>query len=236
MAGLQGSRVIVLGGSSGIGLATAQAAAVAGAHVTIASRSAERLDAALAGLGPLAARQVLDTREDAAVAEFFGRAAWDHLVIAAAETRTGGARTLPMDDAYAAMDSKFWGAYRAAREARIREGGSITLVAGGLAIKPSAGGVLQGAINAALESLGRGLALELAPIRVNTISPGLIETPLQTRLGDAAWQKRREGAIAHLPLHRVGQAEDIAQAILFLMTSAFTTGATLRVDGGSAIA
>jgi len=236
MSGLQASRVVVLGGSSGIGLATAQAAAAAGAHVTIASRSAERLRAALDGLGPQAASHVLDVRQDAAMEAFFVGAEWDHLVIASAETRTGGTRSLPMDDAYAAMDSKFWGAYRAARAARIRAGGSITLVAGGLAIKPSAEGVLQGAINAALESLGRGLALELAPVRVNTISPGLIETPLQTRLGAAAWQKRREQAIAHLPLHRVGQAEDIAQAILFLMTSPFTTGATLRVDGGSAIA
>ena len=235
MAGLQGSRVVVLGGSSGIGLATAQAAASAGAHVTIASRSAERLQAALAGLGPHAASQVLDTREDAAVEAFFADAEWDHLVIAAAETRTGGSRAMSMDDAYAAMNSKFWGAYRAARAARMRAGGSITLVAGGLAVKPSAAGVLQGAINAALESLGRGLALELAPIRVNTISPGLIETPLQTRAGEAAWQARREQAIAHLPLHRVGQAEDIAEAILFLIGSVFTTGITLRVDGGSAI-
>ena len=210
MSGLQGQRVIILGGSSGIGLATAQAAAASGAHVTIASRSAERLASALATLGHRAASQVLDVTQDAAVEAFFAQGAWDHLVISASQTRTGGARALPMADAYAAMNSKFWGAYRACRAAQLREDGSITLVGG-------------------------GLALELAPVRVNTVAPGLIDTPLLARQGEELRQQRLAHAKSTLPLRRAGTAADVAEAILYLMNSRFSTGTTLVLDGGAAI-
>ncbi len=236
MGQLAGRRVVVVGGSSGIGLGAARAAAEAGAAVTIASRSAERLATACAAIGHGAHSAVLDTTDDAAVTAFFADTLWDHVVISAAQTRTGGVQTLSMADAYAAMDSKFWGAYRAARAAKLAPGGSITFVAGGLAHRPSAKSVLQGAINAALESLGRGLALELAPIRVNTISPGLIDTPLLERLGETERQARLGAAAASLPVGRAGTAEDVAQAILFLMTNGFSTGATVLLDGGAAIA
>ena len=236
MAHLEGRRVLVVGGSSGIGLATAQAAARAGAAVTIASRSAPRLQAACGLIGHGARSAVLDTTDDAAIEAFFAGDVWDHLVVSAAQTRTGGARSLSMADAYAAMNSKFWGAYRAARAAKLQPSGSITLVAGGLAHRPNARSVLQGAINAALESLGRGLALELAPVRVNTVSPGLIDTPLLARQGEEVRRDRLAHAAAHLPVGRAGTAEDVAQAILFLMGNGFSSGATLLIDGGAAIA
>src|SRR5271170_4431338 len=168
---LQGARVLVVGGSSGIGLATAAAAAKAGASVTIASRSKPKLDAALAGIGGDARAVVLDTGDEAAVERFFANeAAWDHVIVSAAQTSSGPVRTLGLVEAKAAMESKFWGAYRVARAVKIREGGSLTLVSGLLSVRPSASSVLQGAINAALEALARGLALEFAPIRVNTVS------------------------------------------------------------------
>jgi NAD(P)-dependent dehydrogenase (short-subunit alcohol dehydrogenase family) len=233
---LKDTRILVVGGSSGIGLATA-AAAAAGAAVTIASRSQAKLDAALTGLGLKARAVILDTGDEVAVARFFaGEAAWDHIVISAAQTASGPVRTLALADAKAAMESKFWGAYRVARAARIAERGSLTFVSGVLSVRPSPGAVLQGAINAALEALARGLALELAPIRVNAVSPGLIATPLWSAMADDKREAMFAGATARLPARRIGQPEDIAKAVLFLATTPFATGSTVRVDGGGAIA
>ena len=134
------------------------------------------------------------------------------------------------------MDSKFWGAYRIARAARIRDGGSLTLVSGVLGRRPSAASVLQGAINAALEGLARGLALELAPVRVNVVSPGLIDTPLHDRLPADKRQAMFEQVAARLPAKRIGDARDVANAILYLASTPFATGSTVVVDGGGAIA
>jgi NAD(P)-dependent dehydrogenase (short-subunit alcohol dehydrogenase family) len=234
---LQNTRVLVLGGSSGIGLATAAAAVASGASVTIASRSRDRLDAALTALGGKARAVVLDTGDAPAVERLFAdEAPWDHVVVSAAKTPSGPVRTLSLADAGAAMDSKFWGAYRVARAAKIIDGGSLTFVSGFLSVRPSASSVLQGAINAALEALARGLALELAPTRVNTVSPGLIETPLWSGMDAQKRTAMFEGAAARLPARRIGQPEDIAAAILFVATNPFATGSTVRVDGGGAIA
>ena len=155
--------------------------------------------------------------------------------MSAAQTPTGPVRGLALADAYAAMDSKFWGAYRVARAVRIRQGGSLTFVSGFLSVRPSKTSVLQGAINAALESLARGLALELSPVRVNTVSPGLIATPLWSKLDAQARDRMYEGA-ARLPAGRVGQPEDVANAVLYLASTPYATGSTVLVDGGGAIA
>src|SRR5216683_4170005 len=176
---LTDAQVLLIGGSSGIGLATAVAAAAAGASVTIASRSKIKLDTALGSIRGTRRAVVLDTRDQSALGRFFmAEGPRDHVVVSAAQTPTGPVRTLDLADAEAAMESKFWGAYRVARAAKIKDGGSLTFISGFLSVRPSAGAVLQGAINAALEALARGLALELAPIRVNAVSPGLIATPL----------------------------------------------------------
>jgi NAD(P)-dependent dehydrogenase (short-subunit alcohol dehydrogenase family) len=108
------------------------------------------------------------------------------------------------------MESKFWGAYRVARAARVRDGGSITFVFGFLSHRPSPTAVLQRAINAALEGLARGLALERARVRVNTVSPGVIDTPLYASLAEADRRAMFEQAAARLPVRRVGQPQDIA--------------------------
>jgi NAD(P)-dependent dehydrogenase (short-subunit alcohol dehydrogenase family) len=234
---LENARVLVIGGSSGIGFATAAAAAEAGARVTIASRSQAKLDAAVAQLGGGARAAVLDTGDEAAIDRFFaGEAPWDHIVISAAQTPSGPVRALGLADAKAAMESKFWGAYRVARAAEIADGGSLTFVSGFLSVRPSASSVLQGAINAALEALARGLALELAPVRVNAVSPGLIATELWSGMAAEKRQAMFAGAAARLPARRVGQPEDIAKAVLFVATTPFATGSTVRVDGGGAIA
>ena len=134
------------------------------------------------------------------------------------------------------MESKFWGAYRVARAARINDSGSLTLVSGFLSERPSATAVLQGAINAALEALARGLALELAPVRVNVVSPGMIETPIWDDLPSESRRGMFETTAGHLPVRKIGQPEDIANAVLFLMTTTYATGSTVRVDGGGVIA
>ncbi|AIO96565.1 short chain dehydrogenase [Burkholderia pseudomallei] len=238
-ASFNDQRVLVIGGSSGIGAAAAHAFAVLDADVTIASRDANKLAGAARAIdGPRPVRQaVLDTTDAPAVDAFFAEAGpFDHVVMSAAHTPGGPVRKLPLADAQAAMDSKFWGAYRVARAARIAPGGSLTFVSGFLSVRPSASAVLQGAINAALEALARGLALELAPVRVNTVSPGLVATPLWSKLDDAAREAMYASAAARLPARRVGQPEDIANAIVYLAATRYATGSTVLVDGGGAIA
>jgi len=229
---LQNQRVLILGGSSGIGLAAAKAATDVGAIVAISSRSAAKLEAARQALGGAVSIAALDTRDNAAVERFFANnLPWDHVVVSAAQTPSGPVRGLGLSDARMAMESKFWGAYHVARAARIAEGGSLTLVSGFLSVRPSAG-----AINAGLEALARGLALELAPVRVNAVSPGMTATPLWDGLDPSRRAAMYEKAANHLPAGRVGQGEDMANAVLFLMSTPFATGSTVRVDGGGAIA
>jgi len=237
MHGFQGKSVLVVGGSSGIGAATALAFSAAGARVTIAARTADRLGAVADRAPQRIETAVLDMTNAASVEAFFARRpADDHVVVSAAQTPSGPVRMLPLEDAHKAMDSKFWGAYRVARFARITRGGSLTFVSGFLSVRPSKTSVLQGAINAALESLARGLALEIAPVRVNTVSPGLIDTPLWNKLPEDSRNAMFVGAAQRLPAGRAGTADDIAEAILFLAGNGYATGSTVLVDGGGAIA
>jgi NAD(P)-dependent dehydrogenase (short-subunit alcohol dehydrogenase family) len=234
---LTSKKILVVGGSSGIGAATAKAFAELGADVLIASRSVAKLTETAAANGKSVRTAVLDTTDAEAVGAFFAQTgSFDHVVISAAQTPGGPVRELALEDAYAAMDSKFWGAYRVARAVQIADGGSLTLVSGFLSVRPSKTSVLQGAINAALEALARGLALELSPVRVNTVSPGLIATPLWSKLSEEARQSMYEGTAARLPARRVGQPEDVANAIIYLASTPYATGSTVLVDGGGAIA
>ena len=237
MHSLHNQRVLVIGGSSGIGLAIAAATADAGASVTIASRNQEKLTTVATKLSGAVQIAVLDTGDNGLLERFFEKqTAWDHVVVSAAQTRTGSVRSLNLADARAAMESKFWGAYRVARVAHINGSGSLTLVSGFLSERPSATAVLQGAINAALEALARGLALELAPVRVNAVSPGMIDTPIWDDMPSEKRTEVFETTAEQLPVRKIGRPEDIANAVLFLMTTAYATGSTVRVDGGGVIA
>jgi NAD(P)-dependent dehydrogenase (short-subunit alcohol dehydrogenase family) len=234
------SRVLVVGGTSGVGLATAHRFLAQGAETVIASRSRAKLDAAVTELarhGTKVEARVLDLRVDTEV-EQFGAAVgeFDHVVVTAGETPMGRLDSLPIADAYGAMDSKFWGAYRLARAVRIAPGGSLTLVSGYLSQRPGKASALQGAINAALEALVRGLAVEQAPLRVNAVSPGLLRTPLWSQLPADAREQMYAAAADRLPARRVGEADDVADAILFVAGNPYSTGTTLFVDGGGLIA
>jgi NAD(P)-dependent dehydrogenase (short-subunit alcohol dehydrogenase family) len=230
-------RVLIVGGSSGIGLAAAKGFAEAGASVTIAARNLERLKQAEAKLGHGVQTAQLDVTDDKAVEKFFETAAsWRHVVISGSSVKFGPARKLPLFDAYAAMNSKFWGAYRVARVARIEPEGSLILVSGALSRRPSPDAVLQGAINAGLEVLAQGLALELSPVRVNTVCPGTIVTPLWNGIPEDKRRAMFEAAAAQLPTKRVGQPDDVANAILYLAATPFASGSTVLIDGGGAIA
>ena len=234
---LSAQRVLVIGGSSGIGEASALMAANAGASVTIASRSRQKLDAALSRLPASVSAVQLDVCDAAAVEAFFGaQEAWDHVVLAGSSTQVGTIHELSLEDAHAAMQNKFWGAYHLGRSAQIRAGGSLTFVSGVFSQRPVVGAVLQGAINGALESLMRGLALTRAPAaRVNAVSPSTTATPLWDRLGEAGRAAKFADMAARLPVGRVAQPADIAKAIWFVATNPFATGSTVLVDGGDAL-
>jgi NAD(P)-dependent dehydrogenase (short-subunit alcohol dehydrogenase family) len=231
---LAGKKVVVVGGSSGIGFSTAELAMREGADVIIASRNAERLDAAATKLGVTAIPA--DVTSDKSVEDLFRRCGpVDHVVVTAAQLKTGPFKTVAMEDVRATMEGKFWGAWRVARSAEIRPGGSLTLVSGYLSIRPRPNSAIISVANGALESLARALALELAPVRVNAVSPGIVDTPIRAAMPEAARRDMLAKTAAALPVGRVGVGEDIAQQILAFMTIGFMTGSIVYLDGGGLV-
>jgi NAD(P)-dependent dehydrogenase (short-subunit alcohol dehydrogenase family) len=231
---LAGQKVVVVGGSSGIGLATAEFARREGAEVIVASRNAERLQAAADKIG--ASAIVADvTSDDSVVSLFRATGPVDHVVVTAAQLKSGPFKTVAMDDMRGTMEGKFWGAWRVARAAEIRSGGSLTLVSGFLSIRPRPNAAIVSAANGALESLTRALALELAPARVNCVSPGIIDTPIRAAMPEAARKEMLAKTAASLPVGRVGLSEDVAQQILALMNNGFATGSIIYLDGGALV-
>ena len=231
---LAGKKVVVVGGSSGIGFATAELAKAEGADVVIASRNAERLNAAADKLGAKAIEADV-TKDENVVNLFKACGPVDHVVVSAAQLRSGPFKTVAMEDVRATMEGKFWGAWRCARAAEFRAGGSLTLVSGFLSIRPRPNSAIVGAANGAIESLARSLALELAPVRVNCVSPGIIDTPIRAAMPEAARREMLAKTAAALPAGRVGVGDDIARQILAFMTIGFATGSIVYIDGGALI-
>jgi NAD(P)-dependent dehydrogenase (short-subunit alcohol dehydrogenase family) len=171
---LQKQTVVVIGGSSGMGLAIADACSRSGARVVIASRSREKLEAAAQRIGGEVHWQVVDTTQESSVADLFERlGAVDHLVIPGSSVKIGPLYELPLEDGLFTMQSKFWGPYLCAKHARINPGGSIILFSGILSRRPGRNDAVLASVNAAVEAMGRALAKDLAPVRVNVISPGM---------------------------------------------------------------
>jgi NAD(P)-dependent dehydrogenase (short-subunit alcohol dehydrogenase family) len=205
-----------------------------GADVIVASRNVTRLDAAAERLNAVAIPA--DVTSDDSVIDLFRRCGpVDHVVVTAAQLRTGPFKTVAMEDVRATMESKFWGAWRVARAADIRPGGSLTLVSGFLSVRPRPNSAIVGSANGALESLARALALELAPVRVNAVSPGVIDTPIRAAMPEEARREMLAKAAASLPVKRVGQGEDIARQIMAFMANGFATGSIVYIDGGALV-
>ena len=231
---LAGKKVVVVGGSSGIGLATAELAKAQGAEVIIASRSADKVKAAAAKVG--ATGIVADVTNDDSVVNLFKTCGpVDHVVVSAAQLKSGPFKTVSMEDARSTLEGKLWGAWRVARAAEIKAGGSLTLVSGFLSIRPRPNSAIVGAANGALESLTRALALELAPVRVNCVSPGIIDTPIRAGMPEAARKDMLAKIASGLPVGRVGLGEDIGMQILAFMANGFATGAIVYIDGGALV-
>ncbi|MDQ0220198.1 SDR family oxidoreductase [Peribacillus cavernae] len=229
---LKGKRVVIIGGTSGIGLSTARAFLDQSAQVIIASRSAAKLSAAKKALGDQVDIFELDFRNEEMVADVFNKIGkFDHLVITAGEITTGRFSDLPISDAKESFENKFWGQYITVRAAvpYLNNASSITMTSGGYA----KGATTLEAVNSAVEGLVRGLAVDLAPVRVNVVSPGMVDTPLFSGMPEELRQESFSKAAQHLPVGRVGKPEDIAQSYVYLAENGFTTGTVVTINGGA---
>lgn len=232
---LQNKRVVIIGGSSGIGLAAAKLMLAQGAKVIIASRSAVKLEKAEKELGQKVVSQVVDISKEEQVKSFFAALGnIDHLIVTAAETSGGAFLTSDSTSDQRMFENKLWGQYYAAKYGApfIAADGSITLFSGVVAYKAMVGSAALSAINAAVAALGRTLALELAPIRVNVISPGIIDTPARSKMPEAARSQFYAELASKLPVKKVGTPEEVAQGIVYVVDNDFVTGTVLHVDGG----
>jgi NAD(P)-dependent dehydrogenase (short-subunit alcohol dehydrogenase family) len=237
MFSLNHQRIVIFGGSSGIGFATARLAAESGASVVIVSRSEQRVDAALSQLPDNAEGYAADLTSDQETANVLRQiGAFDHLVYTAGENlNLAPLKDTDLLEARGLLETRLWGALSAvkAAHAQIRPGGSIVLMSGSASERPQSGWSIAAAICGASEALARALAVELAPIRVNTVAPGVIRTDLWASMPAADRNEMYEGLGNQLLVRRIGEAEDIAQAINFLIADGYTTGTRLDVNGGA---
>jgi NAD(P)-dependent dehydrogenase (short-subunit alcohol dehydrogenase family) len=231
---LAGKKIVVVGGSSGIGLSTAEMAKREGADVIVSSRNVQRLDKVAEKLNAIAIPADV-TNDESVVNLFRACGPVDHVVVTPAQIRTGPFKSVAMGDVRATMESKFWGEWRVARSAEIRPGGSLTLVSGFLSVRPRPNSAIVSAANGALESLSRALALELAPVRVNAVSPGVIDTPIRAAMPEEARRDMLARTAAVLPVGRVGLGEDIARQIVSCRGNGFAIGIDVIFDGGALV-
>lgn len=235
MSELSCKTVLVLGGTSGIGLATAQLAAARGATVVAAGRSADRVERARALVGGLIRFETLDATDRQSVAALLEELnGADHVFVTAGRTMNDPKLDGNPADQAETYGARFWSAVNVARStaAHVRPGGSVTFTSGVAAHKAIAGEGVAAASCAAVEALARQLAIDMKPIRFNAIAPGLIDTPLlHNFVGE-----RKDEAYAYfssvIPVGRIGTVGDVAHAVLFLMENDYVTGTTLVIDGG----
>lgn len=230
---LQGQNIVVIGGSTGIGFDTAKLAKENGGNVTIAGRSEDKLRRAAEELGGVRT-VVVDVANEAEVQRVFEDLDHvDHVFSSAGGLVGGNVLDTDLDVFHKGVKERIWGNLHVVRAAAPKmSAGSITLMSGQLSSRPVPGTAVTTALVKAVEGLTIGLALELAPIRVNAVAPGLIDTPLL----QAAFGNQRDAVMnstaATLPVKRVGTSKEVAQAVLFLMINGFMTGEVLHVDGG----
>ncbi|WP_329454242.1 SDR family oxidoreductase [Streptomyces sp. NBC_01497] len=230
---LRDTTVLVIGRGGGIARATALAARAAGARVVVAGRDQGTLSAAYDDPGITAERvDVTDEGSVEALAERLGEV--DHIVSTASARARGLVGDLAQDTVRLSFDVKVIGPMLLAKhfKGRIRDGGSLTVLSGSSARKPVPGMLAVAATNAAADAVVQALAVELAPVRVNAVSPGTIDTGAYDALGEEKKAGLFADRAARNPARRIGTAEDVAGAALFAMTNTFLTGASLPLDGG----
>lgn len=242
---LNDQHVVVLGGSAGIGFAVAVAAARAGARVTIASHDRTRVDRAVAQIAAAApgartaAGHAVDLRDERAVAGLFAElGAIDHLAYTAGEELLiAPLADLDLAAARRFFDLRYWGALTAVRAAHphLARTGSIVLTSGAAGHRPHPGFTIGASICAAMEAAARTLAVELAPVRVNVVTPGFVDTGLWSNVPEAARAEMFRAAAAKLPVGRIGTPADLAEHYLGFMRGGYVTGQHLIVDGGGVL-
>ena len=237
--GLSEKRIVVLGGSSGIGLSVAQQAVAQGATAIIASSKADRVKQAVATLDGKAEGHTLDLSKERDIQNFFQEIGeFDHLVFTAGDTlQLNMLEATDLTKARHAFELRYWAALAAVKYAspHIRKDGSIVLTTGIAGQRPHKGWAIAASVCGTIEALTRALAVELAPIRVNAVCPGVVRTNLWQSMNADAREHLYKSVGNSLPVGRVGEPHDIAQAYLFLMQEGFSTGQTVVVDGGTVL-
>jgi NAD(P)-dependent dehydrogenase (short-subunit alcohol dehydrogenase family) len=228
---------VVVGGTSGIGLATARAAAERGARVAVVSARQASVQRALEQLPADATGHAVDVRDTTALEAVFDRIGQlDHLVYTSGEALTfSPIADLDVAAARTFFEIRYFGVLSAVRAAasRLSKNGSITLTGGSAARRPGPGWAVAASICGAMESLTRELALELAPIRVNLVRPGVVESPLWSGMTEAEQAQLFKDTAATLPVGHTGQVDEIALAYLYTMEQTYATGSIVSVDGGA---
>lgn len=239
MTSLDGRKVLIFGGSRGIGLGVAKAALDKGAHVFVASRSPEKLEAATKALGnhPKLGTLTADMTKEADVARAFDRVgAIDHFVTTAGTPPPGDAiGDIDIDATRRFIDDKMLSTMTLAKHASkaLNRGGSITFTSGINKDRPPVpGGSVVAAVALSFDAFARALALELGPTRVNVVSPGWVDTPMFDEIVGDAKHGYFADLATRLPAGRIATPADIAGAYIYLMESDFTTGETIHIDGG----
>lgn len=236
---LQQQRVVVVGGSSGIGLAVAQQAATQGAKVVIVSSNAERVQKAVECIGGEAQGQAVNVSDEGAVATFFAKlGSFDHLIFTAGDTlQLNELVATDLTKARHAFELRYWAALAAVKYAspHIRKDGSIVLTTGVAGRRPHKGWTVAASVCGTIEAMTCALAVELAPIRVNAVCPGVVRTNLWQSMSEDARERLYESVGKSLLVGRVGEACEIARAYLFLMQEGYSTGQTVVLDGGAVL-
>jgi NAD(P)-dependent dehydrogenase (short-subunit alcohol dehydrogenase family) len=234
---LSDKRVVILGGSSGIGLAVAQQVVAEGARAVVASSNAERVNQTAIRLGGGTEGHAVDLANEEAIQAFFEKLGeFDHLVYTAGDAlHMNELKVTELKKARGAFELRYWGVLAAVKygNPQIRPGGSIVLTTGIAGQRPLKGWTVAASVCGAIESLTRALAVELAPIRVNAVSPGFVRTNLWQSIPKAEREQMYANVGGRLPVGRVGEADEIARAYLFLMQEGFGTGQIVVVDGGA---
>jgi len=245
MATLEGKTVLIVGGTSGIGFGVAKASLLSlASHVIVASSSEDKVKNAVERLEKVISEkkvpgrvtgEVVDAKQSASIKQLLAKVGViDHLVWTAGDgVRLSPLAATDVDASKDRFDVRFWGTVTAAQAAQINPGGSITLTTGTVLVKPRPGWSLGSAGAGAVDSFTRGLAVDLAPIRVNSVCPGAVETELWNAMPKEQIAALMNTLTDKLLVKHVADPDEVAEAYLFLMKCGYITGQRIEVDGGA---